>query len=758
MAAVGILINIASHERTVARRGAARRRTTCHGGEPPSRYRPGGRGWHRRPPPAGPGHRRGAGRRGPRPGQPSSSWGPSAARTGPPWTGRGFPFTLLPGRGIVRSLAPRRPGRQPRRRRRAGRGRGAGRSRWWSGPGPGWWCRWAATPAWPASLAAVVLGVPLVLVNVDAVPGAANRLFGRFARASAVGWEGNPLPRAVVTGTPVRPEIAAVRAARPAARRRGPGRLGLPAGPTHGGRVRRLPRGPPDQPGRRRPGRPVGGAGTTASIYHIVGRRDWDERRRRTVGAGTDGRARRAGPGPGALRGPDGPGLRRRRRGGVPGRGHDRGRAGRGRRAVDPGAPARGARATTRRPTPGCSSGPGRPCSCRTPVRRGRAGQRARRAAGRSRPPRGHGPAAGRWAGPTPPPPGPRLVEANAAPARPGGRGGMSDVGAGPSPSGDPTARPRVHVVGIGGAGMSAIATVLHAMGHAVTGSDLQGVGGDRPPAAGRDRRGHRARRRPTWARPTWSPCPRPSPDDNPEVVEARRRGIAVLARAEALAAIASLRRCMAVAGTHGKTTTASMLALHAGGGRAAPLVPDRGRRQRDRHQRRLGRGRVAGGGGRRERRDLPRPGARRGRGDQRRGRPPRPLRDPSPPCGRPSSSSWPAPGVSRVVGGDDAGGRRDRPGGRGRHRRDWRRTAPSGSSTSSWPAARSPSSWSARTGAELGRPGRARPRAPQRPERRRGRRGRPGRRGRLRRRRPGPWPASPGWPAGSSSGARSTG
>ena len=51
-------------------------------------------------------------------------------------------------------------------------------------------------------------------------------------------------------------------------------------------------------------------------------------------------------------------------------------------------------------------------------------------------------------------------------------------------------------------------------------------------------------------------------PERNPEVVEARTRGIAVLSRAESLAAIASLRRCVAVAGTHGKTTTASMLAL----------------------------------------------------------------------------------------------------------------------------------------------------------------------------------------------------
>ncbi len=48
----------------------------------------------------------------------------------------------------------------------------------------------------------------------------------------------------------------------------------------------------------------------------------------------------------------------------------------------------------------------------------------------------------------------------------------------------------------------------------------------------------------------------------NPEVVEARRRGTAVLPRADVLAAIASLRKCIAIAGTHGKTTTASMLAL----------------------------------------------------------------------------------------------------------------------------------------------------------------------------------------------------
>jgi len=80
----------------------------------------------------------------------------------------------------------------------------------------------------PVALAAVLLGVPVVLVNLDAVPGAASRLVGRFARASAVAFPGTPLPRAVVTGAPVRPEIIAAahpgRLARSDARRS----LGLP--------------------------------------------------------------------------------------------------------------------------------------------------------------------------------------------------------------------------------------------------------------------------------------------------------------------------------------------------------------------------------------------------------------------------------------------------------------------------------------------------------------------------------------------------
>jgi UDP-N-acetylglucosamine:LPS N-acetylglucosamine transferase len=75
----------------------------------------------------------------------------------------------------------------------------------------------------------VVLRIPLVVAEQNAVPGLANRLAGRFAAACAVSFPGTPLPRAVVTGNPVRPEIlAADRSARGMAEARKA--LGLPEG------------------------------------------------------------------------------------------------------------------------------------------------------------------------------------------------------------------------------------------------------------------------------------------------------------------------------------------------------------------------------------------------------------------------------------------------------------------------------------------------------------------------------------------------
>ncbi|MDA8073409.1 MAG: glycosyltransferase [Actinomycetota bacterium] len=62
----------------------------------------------------------------------------------------------------------------------------------------------------PTALAAVALGVPVVVCNVDAVPGLANRLVGRVARAAAVAYPETALPRARCTGAPVRAEVAAL--------------------------------------------------------------------------------------------------------------------------------------------------------------------------------------------------------------------------------------------------------------------------------------------------------------------------------------------------------------------------------------------------------------------------------------------------------------------------------------------------------------------------------------------------------------------
>jgi UDP-N-acetylmuramate--alanine ligase len=116
-------------------------------------------------------------------------------------------------------------------------------------------------------------------------------------------------------------------------------------------------------------------------------------------------------------------------------------------------------------------------------------------------------------------------------------------------------------VVGVGGAGMSAIATVLAAMGHAVSGSDLKGSPGlERLRSLGvQVAIGHDAANVGEVDAVTVSTA---IPPTNVEVVAARGRGIPVLRRAEALAAIAATRRTVAVAGTHGKTTTSSMLAL----------------------------------------------------------------------------------------------------------------------------------------------------------------------------------------------------
>ena len=136
-----------------------------------------------------------------------------------------------------------------------------------------------------------------------------------------------------------------------------------------------------------------------------------------------------------------------------------------------------------------------------------------------------------------------------------------ADAAPGPRAALDLSTPRRVHVVGVGGAGMSAIASVLAAMGHRVTGSDLRASAvTERLAAQGIVvALGHRAENLGDADAVTFSPAVGPG---NPELVEAARRGVPVVRRAETLAAIAATKRCIAVAGTHGKTTTSSMLSL----------------------------------------------------------------------------------------------------------------------------------------------------------------------------------------------------
>jgi UDP-N-acetylmuramate--alanine ligase len=120
----------------------------------------------------------------------------------------------------------------------------------------------------------------------------------------------------------------------------------------------------------------------------------------------------------------------------------------------------------------------------------------------------------------------------------------------------------RVHFVGVGGIGMSGIAELLANLGYDVTGSDTK-----RSDVTSRLEstcgvhvyEGHAAANVGEADVVVYSSAVRPT---NPEVVEAKRRGVPVIPRAEMLAELMRLRFSVAVAGSHGKTTTTSMIAV----------------------------------------------------------------------------------------------------------------------------------------------------------------------------------------------------
>ncbi len=118
-----------------------------------------------------------------------------------------------------------------------------------------------------------------------------------------------------------------------------------------------------------------------------------------------------------------------------------------------------------------------------------------------------------------------------------------------------------IHLVGIGGVGMSAIAAVLLEMGCTISGSDIRATRRTESlaRAGARIAIGHDAANLGAAAVVVYNTA---IPDSNPELRAARERGLPVLHRADMLAEIVRDRSTIAVAGTHGKTTTTSMLSV----------------------------------------------------------------------------------------------------------------------------------------------------------------------------------------------------
>ena len=149
-----------------------------------------------------------------------------------------------------------------------------------------------------------------------------------------------------------------------------------------------------------------------------------------------------------------------------------------------------------------------------------------------------------------------------------------------------------VHFVGIGGAGMSGIAEVLHNLGYTVSGTDLKRDNStDRLAALGVGVRfEHRAEHVNGSDVVVYSSA---VPADNVELAAARRQRIPIIPRAEMLSELMRFREGIAVAGTHGKTTTTSLVASLLAEGMFDPTYIIGGRLNMTGSHARLGKGKY---------------------------------------------------------------------------------------------------------------------------------------------------------------------
>ncbi|MFM7062307.1 MAG: UDP-N-acetylglucosamine--N-acetylmuramyl-(pentapeptide) pyrophosphoryl-undecaprenol N-acetylglucosamine transferase [Actinomycetes bacterium] len=183
----------------------------------------------------------------------------------------GFGITLLPGRGIQRRLTLDNVGAVWGLVRAMGQAVGLVRR-----TRPAVVLAVGGFASAAVALAAVLWRVPLVVADQNARAGAANRLVGRFARSCAVPFPETDLPRAVVTGNPVRAEVLAVATRRDRAAARA--ELGVPEGRTlvvefAGSLGSRRLNDATFECARRWADR------HDLALYHVVGARDWDDGR-----------------------------------------------------------------------------------------------------------------------------------------------------------------------------------------------------------------------------------------------------------------------------------------------------------------------------------------------------------------------------------------------------------------------------------------------------------------------------------------------